>query len=158
MPTEALKQSKEEKRQKLLKAKEGLVEKREEMKAREQKIDERLRRLDQPSKQERARDTKRKIIAGAIILKMIKEDEDLLEKFKSALLAVAGEGDKKLFLEYFGDFKEKSKEAAGEKIYLNVPYEEKDEAKGLGAQYDPAAKRWFIIAGKDDPAKYTKWA
>jgi hypothetical protein len=28
-------------------------------------------------------------------------------------------------------------------VYLDVPYAEKDEAKALGARWDPAAKRWF---------------
>ena len=30
------------------------------------------------------------------------------------------------------------------KIYLNVPYEEKDEAKKMGAKWDTKKKRWFI--------------
>lgn len=30
------------------------------------------------------------------------------------------------------------------KLYLNVPYEEKDEAKKMGAKWDKKKKRWFI--------------
>ena len=30
------------------------------------------------------------------------------------------------------------------KLYLNVPYEEKDEAKKMGAKWDTKKKRWFI--------------
>tara|TARA_A100001011_G_scaffold391447_1_gene476943 strand:- start:84 stop:782 length:699 start_codon:yes stop_codon:yes gene_type:complete len=30
------------------------------------------------------------------------------------------------------------------KIYLNVPYEEKDEAKSMGARWDKSKKRWYI--------------
>ena len=30
------------------------------------------------------------------------------------------------------------------KIYLNVPYGEKDEAKGWGARWDAGKKKWFI--------------
>lgn len=30
------------------------------------------------------------------------------------------------------------------KIYLNVPYEEKDEAKQMGAKWDKSKKRWYI--------------
>lgn len=30
------------------------------------------------------------------------------------------------------------------KIYLNVPYSEKDEAKSKGARWDPNEKKWFI--------------
>ena len=32
-------------------------------------------------------------------------------------------------------------------IDLNVPYEEKDEAKALGAKWDPARKTWFVPDG-----------
>ncbi len=32
----------------------------------------------------------------------------------------------------------------GRKIYLNVPYKEKDEAKKLGARWDPDSKLWYI--------------
>lgn len=34
-------------------------------------------------------------------------------------------------------------------IDLNVPYEEKDAAKALGAKWDPARKTWFIPNGLD---------
>ena len=30
------------------------------------------------------------------------------------------------------------------KIYLNVPYDEKDEAKQMGARWDKSKKRWYI--------------
>ena len=30
------------------------------------------------------------------------------------------------------------------KIYLNVPYDEKDEAKKMGAKWDKSKKRWYI--------------
>ena len=30
------------------------------------------------------------------------------------------------------------------KIYLNVPYSEKDEAKKLGAKWDAKNKKWYI--------------
>lgn len=39
--------------------------------------------------------------------------------------------------------------------YLNVPIEEKDEAKALGAKWDPVLKKWFC--NPDDIAKFTKW-
>ena len=42
------------------------------------------------------------------------------------------------------------------RVYLDVPYAEKDTAKALGARWDPAAKRWF------DPRQSTagleRWA
>jgi len=32
---------------------------------------------------------------------------------------------------------------------LKVPYAEKDEAKGLGARWDPARKTWYVDSAKD---------
>lgn len=42
------------------------------------------------------------------------------------------------------------------KTYLNVPYAEKDEAKALGARWDPVNKKWYVPADKDI-ALFTKW-
>jgi len=35
------------------------------------------------------------------------------------------------------------------KIYLNVPFAEKDAAKALGARWDAGNKKWYIPADKD---------
>lgn len=40
-------------------------------------------------------------------------------------------------------------------MYLNVPIEEKDEAKGLGAKWDPELKKWYCDPA--DKAKFVKW-
>jgi len=32
----------------------------------------------------------------------------------------------------------------GHRIYLNVPYEEKDAAKKLGARWDPEQRKWYV--------------
>ena len=40
--------------------------------------------------------------------------------------------------------------------YLNVPYEQKDTAKQLGARWDANAQRWYIPAGTD-PAPLDRW-
>ncbi|NJA08085.1 hypothetical protein HC024_20455 [Methylococcaceae bacterium WWC4] len=42
------------------------------------------------------------------------------------------------------------------KLYLNVPYAQKDAAKALGARWDAAAKKWYVPAGKD-PAIFAQW-
>lgn len=42
-----------------------------------------------------------------------------------------------------------------EKIYLNVPYVEKDEAKALGAKWDMTAKKWWCYPNETD--KLSKW-
>ena len=41
-------------------------------------------------------------------------------------------------------------------IFLNVPYEEKDEARVLGAKWFPRHKSWFIPPGTD-PTPFAKW-
>lgn len=33
--------------------------------------------------------------------------------------------------------------------YLDVPYKAKDEAKALGARWDPAARQWYVPEGRD---------
>lgn len=42
------------------------------------------------------------------------------------------------------------------RVNLNVPFKEKDEAKKLGAKWDPQIKKWYIPDGlKVD--KFRKW-
>ena len=45
---------------------------------------------------------------------------------------------------------------ATQKIYIHVPYAEKNEAKGLGAKWDTAQKSWFIKPGADAEL-FHKW-
>lgn len=45
---------------------------------------------------------------------------------------------------------------AVERLWLDVPYSEKDEAKALGARWDPAAKRWY--APRTGMAGLQRWA
>jgi len=42
-----------------------------------------------------------------------------------------------------------------EKIYLNVPYEDKDEAKVLGARWDMDARKWYCTDAIVD--RFSKW-
>ena len=42
------------------------------------------------------------------------------------------------------------------RLYLNVPFEEKDDAKALGASFDSAAKAWWIQVN-DYQGTITKW-
>jgi hypothetical protein len=41
-------------------------------------------------------------------------------------------------------------------LLLNVPYSEKDEAKQLGARWNPECKRWYV-QNKEDYPKFAKW-
>jgi hypothetical protein len=45
---------------------------------------------------------------------------------------------------------------AESRIYLNVPYAEKDAAKALGAKWDAERKKWYVPATKDS-AEFAKW-
>jgi hypothetical protein len=44
----------------------------------------------------------------------------------------------------------------GERVDLEVPFAEKDEAKALGARWDPASRTWYLPAGLD-PAPFRRW-
>jgi len=51
---------------------------------------------------------------------------------------------------------EASKGGARERVYLNVPYREKDAAKALGADWDRNKQKWYILEGVD-AALFEKW-
>jgi hypothetical protein len=46
--------------------------------------------------------------------------------------------------------------APGVKHYLEVPYAQKDQAKALGARWDPARKKWYVPGGID-VAAFAAW-
>jgi hypothetical protein len=41
-------------------------------------------------------------------------------------------------------------------LFLDVPFVDKDEAKRLGACWDPQARRWFV-PDRVDPAPFGRW-
>ena len=41
-------------------------------------------------------------------------------------------------------------------LYLDVPYEEKNEAKRLGAKWNPKVKKWFIDMPRKKYIKLSK--
>ena len=41
-------------------------------------------------------------------------------------------------------------------LILNVPYHEKDEAKSLGARWNPKIKKWYV-QNKNDYYKFVRW-
>ena len=43
-----------------------------------------------------------------------------------------------------------------QRVILEVPFQEKDKAKDLGAWWDPDIKKWFVPAGKDS-GPFEKW-
>ena len=45
---------------------------------------------------------------------------------------------------------------ADSKVYLNVPFAQKDQAKALGARWDGVQKKWYAPADKDI-ALFANW-
>ena len=45
----------------------------------------------------------------------------------------------------------------GQKIYLNVPFSRKEEAKALGAKWDNLLKKWFIFSRSPNLFKIDKY-
>ena len=43
------------------------------------------------------------------------------------------------------------------KIYLNVPFAEKDHAKSIGARWDSQIKKWYFEGSIKDISKFGKW-
>ncbi|WP_142850701.1 DUF5710 domain-containing protein [Telmatospirillum sp. J64-1] len=41
-------------------------------------------------------------------------------------------------------------------VYLDVPFAEKEQAKGMGAKWDPKVKAWYVPDGVD-PEAFAKW-
>jgi hypothetical protein len=57
----------------------------------------------------------------------------------------------------FVEKKEFEKKAMAQKgLMIDVPFSEKDEAKALGARWNPEAKKWFVPDGVAQD-KFTKW-
>ena len=42
------------------------------------------------------------------------------------------------------------------RVNLNVPFEQKDEAKRLGARWDPARKVWYVV-NVEDLTAFARW-
>jgi DNA topoisomerase-3 len=43
-----------------------------------------------------------------------------------------------------------------ERIYLNVPFDDKDEVKALGGRWDPESKEWYVM-DHADMSQVSKW-
>ncbi|KAH9257891.1 hypothetical protein BASA81_003910 [Batrachochytrium salamandrivorans] len=44
-----------------------------------------------------------------------------------------------------------------DRVFMDVPFAEKDEAKGLGARFDPAKRKWYYDRTKHTPTEFAKW-
>lgn len=43
------------------------------------------------------------------------------------------------------------------KLYLDVPYDQKEEAKALGAKWNPRIKKWYIDTSPEEYIRFAKW-
>ena len=43
------------------------------------------------------------------------------------------------------------------RLFLNVPYSDKDEVKSLDAKWDPIIKKWYVEYPQDKYIKFSKW-
>lgn len=41
-------------------------------------------------------------------------------------------------------------------VLLDVPFAEKDDAKALGAKWDPRLRKWYVPSGRS-PVKFERW-
>ena len=55
-----------------------------------------------------------------------------------------------------GEMRRGEKDPKLSRVYINVPYSEKDEAKALGAKWDKQEKSWFVESGIDQ-TPFQKW-
>jgi len=90
-------------------------------------------------------------------LELVKELYELVEKYEikfKHILAHTGNKDRHSIGNYYADLlanksiENYEKEAViktSPKIYLNVKYENKDDAKSKGARWDPNKKQWYIF-------------
>jgi Domain of unknown function (DUF5710) len=130
------------------------------------KLKAQLAQLDRPSKSQRRLDARRKILLGAFVLEQ-------LERTGSLPQALSFEGkrffdwlvrpnDRAVFEMFTGNAPTpESSPASGSRVTttdttLNVPFADKDQAKALGALWQPDKKRWVVPAGLD-LAPFAPW-
>ncbi len=78
------------------------------------------------------------------------------DKDKVKLLGARWDSNKRMWyvpkgqsLEPFAEFVFDKKVTSIKKIFLNVPFDDKDKAKGLGARWDGVEKKWYISSAMD---------
>ena len=74
----------------------------------------------------------------------------------SAYILCIEEKQKSEMLQAQGARQVKQEIALEERIYLAVPYGERNEAMAIGARWDPVKKAWYVWP-EVDPAKLAKW-
>jgi len=126
------------------------------LQAQRSKLKAKLAQLDRPTKSQRRLDARRKILLGAFVLEQ-------MQKAGISPQALSFEGQR-----FFDWLIRPNDQAVFEGLALpatapgttltitplNVPFDQKDQAKALGALWQADQKRWVVPAGRDlDPFK-----
>ena len=85
------------------------------------------------------------------------------DKDKVKLLGARFDSSKKMWyvpkgvsIDKFADYLFANKCTTVKKVFLNVPFDDKDKAKALGARWDGDKKQWYIM-NTYDQTKFAKW-
>jgi hypothetical protein len=129
------------------------------------KLKAKLAQLDRPTKSQRRLDARRKILLGAFVLEQLEHagvaPQALTFEGKRFFDWLVRPNDRAVFETPAHAPTPASPAAAGPRIaatdtILNVPFAAKDQAKALGASWQPDKKRWVVPAGLD-LAPFTPW-
>jgi hypothetical protein len=129
------------------------------------KLKAKLAQLDRPSKSQRRLDVRRKILLGAFVLEQLEHagvaPQALTFEGKRFFDWLVRPNDRAVFEPLTAAAPTPASPAAGLAVaatdtVLHVPFAAKDQAKALGAQWQPDKKRWVVPAGID-LAPFTPW-
>ena len=131
------------------------------LQARRSKLKAKLAQLDRPTKSQRRLDARRKILLGAFVLDQLEHagiaPQELTFEGKRFFDWLIRPNDRAVFEELASSAPipgTPSPRGATTETPLNVPFADKDQAKALGAHWQPDKKRWIVPAGLDlDPFK-----
>ena len=133
------------------------------LQAKRAKLKAKLAEFDRPTRSQRRTDARRKILLGAFVLEQLERTGSspqrltfegqrffdwLVRPTDRAVFAAQASGDS------VPQGSPAAPEVAAAVTVLNVPFAAKDQAKALGALWQPDKKRWVVPAGLDlDPFK-----
>jgi hypothetical protein len=135
------------------------------LQAKRAKLKAKLAQLDRPSKSQRRLDVRRKILLGAFVLEQLEHagvaPEALTFEGKRFFDWLVRPNDRAVFETPAATTPTPESSTPGPRIAaadtaLNVPFAAKDQAKALGAHWQPDKKRWVVPAGLD-LAPFTPW-
>jgi hypothetical protein len=135
------------------------------LKEKRAKLKAKLAQLDRPSKSQRRLDARRKILLGAFVLEQLEQAGIAPQAFtfqgKRFFDWLVRPNDRAVFETLISNVPTPENPTPASRIAatdtaLNVPFADKDQAKALGAHWQPDTKRWIVPAGLD-LAPFTSW-